>query len=98
MVGEKIEVYRKKLADESITEDFRKKFTSILAYLISQRRFIKGAIAANGFDIEESLLKIAAEKAITEAHIKGIATTHGDDGGIYRLDPNGRKQYIVKKK
>ena len=92
--GEKIEVYRKELADESITEDLRKELRSILAYLISQRRFVGKALVANGFDIEHLLLKRAAEEAISKTHRAGIASTHGDDGGIYRLHPDGRKEYI----
>lgn len=34
-----------------------------------------------------------AQKAIEEAHAAGLYTTHGDKKGIYRLYPDGRKEY-----
>ncbi len=96
-MAKKSGAYKKKLSDESKNKDLRKEFRCILAYLIRQQRFIEKAIAANGFDIEKLLLKRAAGEAIAKAHGAGIATTHGDDEGAYRLYPNGEKEYIVKK-
>ncbi|MDR7867751.1 MAG: hypothetical protein RIN56_13135 [Sporomusaceae bacterium] len=96
MVGEKIGTYKKKFSDESKNKDLRKEFRS-MAYLIKQQRFIEKALAANGFDIEKLLLKRATGEAIAKAHGAGIATTHGDDEGVYRLYPNGEKEHIVKK-
>jgi hypothetical protein len=40
------------------------------------------------------IVKEAARKAIAETHAAGRPSTHGDDNGIYRLYPDGRKEYI----
>jgi hypothetical protein len=43
---------------------------------------------------EEALLKEAADEAIAKTHAAGLPTTHGDEKGVYRLYPDGRKEYI----
>ncbi len=43
---------------------------------------------------ERQLLHQAARTAIQEAHQAGLATTHGDDKGVYRLHPDGRREYL----
>lgn len=47
-------------------------------------------------DEKEALLKEAAEEAIAEAHAAGRPTTHGDEKGVYRLYPDGHKEYIKR--
>ena len=44
----------------------------------------------------EALLKEAAAEAIAEIHAAGLPTTHGDEKGVYRLYPDGRKEYIKR--
>ncbi len=43
---------------------------------------------------EKQLLRQAAKSAIKKAHVAGLATTHGDDRGVYRLLPDGSKEYL----
>jgi hypothetical protein len=46
---------------------------------------------------KEELEKMAGQatrKAIKETHALGLPTTHGDDKGVYRLYPDGHKEYI----
>jgi 4-alpha-glucanotransferase len=42
----------------------------------------------------EALLAEATHKAIKETHALGLPTTHGDDKGVYRLYPDGHREYI----
>lgn len=42
----------------------------------------------------DAIVKEAARKAIAETHAAGRPSTHGDDKGIYRLYPDGHKEYI----
>ena len=42
----------------------------------------------------EAMLSEATHKAIAETHALGFPTTHGDDKGVYRLHPDGHKEYI----
>jgi len=37
----------------------------------------------------------ATKKAIAEDHAAGRPTTHGNEHGIYKLYPDGRKEYIT---
>jgi hypothetical protein len=46
---------------------------------------------------KEDLEKMAGQatrKAIKETHALGLPTTHSDDKGVYRLYPDGHKEYI----
>lgn len=48
---------------------------------------------------KEELLKRYSEathKAIAKQHALGFPTTHGDDKGVHRLYPDGRKEYIER--
>lgn len=42
----------------------------------------------------DEIVRAAAKKAIAETHAAGRPSTHGDDKGIYRLYPDGHKEYI----
>lgn len=42
----------------------------------------------------EAVYGEATGKAIKKHHAAGSFTTHGDGKGVYRLYPNGRKEYI----
>lgn len=42
----------------------------------------------------EALLAEAAQEAIAKAHALGLPTTHMDEKGVYRLYPDGHKEYI----
>jgi ribosomal protein L5 len=42
---------------------------------------------------QEEMLSRATKAAITRAHALGLATTHGDGKGIYKLYPDGHKEY-----
>lgn len=42
------------------------------------------------------LFEKAAEKGIAETHALGAPTMHEDKKGIYRLYPNGRREYVEK--
>lgn len=42
---------------------------------------------------KETLLSEVGKTAIAEAHALGLATTHGDEKGIYKLYPDGHKEY-----
>lgn len=42
----------------------------------------------------ESLLTNVGKRAIQETHAAGQPTTHGDGDRIYRLHPDGRKEYL----
>lgn len=46
------------------------------------------------WDNLDKVFKEAAQKAITETHAAGRASTHGDSKGIYHLYPDGKKEYI----
>lgn len=50
------------------------------------------------FDMEDSeqdqIVARATSEAVKKVHAAGFPTTHGDDKGIYRLYPDGRKEYI----
>ncbi|MEI6155063.1 MAG: hypothetical protein WCQ90_13360 [Deltaproteobacteria bacterium] len=46
---------------------------------------------------KEELEKLAGQatgKAVKETHALGLPTTHGDDKGVYRLYPDGHREYI----
>jgi HSP90 family molecular chaperone len=43
---------------------------------------------------QEEILGRASKAAITNAHALGLATTHGDEKGIYKLYPDGRREYV----
>ena len=51
----------------------------------------KEALSAQ--DVLDALRK-AAKSGIAEAHAAGLATTHGDDKGVYKLYPDGHREYI----
>jgi hypothetical protein len=55
---------------------------------------IKKPFFAMSKDEKEALLKEAADEAIAEAHAAGRPSTHGDEKGVYRLYPDGHKEYI----
>ncbi len=57
---------------------------------------IKKSFFAMSGDEIEALLKEAAAEAIAEAHAAGRPTTHGDEKGVYRLHPDGHKEYIKR--
>ncbi len=42
----------------------------------------------------QAIAQEAVRKAIAEHHAAGRYTTHGDNKGIYRLFPDGHKEYI----
>jgi len=42
----------------------------------------------------EKCLGEATRKAIAETHAMGRPSTHGDNKGVYRLYPDGHKEYI----
>ena len=42
----------------------------------------------------EAVYGQATRKAIKKHHAAGRFTTHGDEKGVYRLFPDGRKEYI----
>ncbi|MBA4391666.1 MAG: hypothetical protein C0399_12135 [Syntrophus sp. (in: bacteria)] len=42
----------------------------------------------------EALYGEATRRAIKKHHAAGLFTTHGDEKGVYRLYPDGRKEYI----
>ena len=42
----------------------------------------------------EALYGEATRHAIKKHHAAGRFTTHGDEKGVYRLYPDGRKEYI----
>jgi hypothetical protein len=42
----------------------------------------------------EAIYGDATEKTVEKHHAAGRFTTHGDDKGVYRLYPDGRKEYI----
>lgn len=42
---------------------------------------------------KEKIFARATKAAIAEAHALGLATTHGDGKGIYKLYPDGRREY-----
>jgi hypothetical protein len=44
----------------------------------------------------EAMLSEATHKAIAETHALGLPTTHGDNKGVYRLYPDGHKEYIER--
>ncbi|MGD0237475.1 MAG: hypothetical protein ABSC55_23465 [Syntrophorhabdales bacterium] len=44
----------------------------------------------------EALLKEAAAEAIAKTHAAGLPTTHGDEKGVYRLYPDGHKEYTKR--
>lgn len=44
----------------------------------------------------EEILTATGREAIARIHAMGLPTTHGDDEGIYRLFPDGHKEYIDK--
>lgn len=48
---------------------------------------------ATGEEIE-SVFRSAAKDAIARTHAMGRPSTHGDEKGIYRLYPDGHKEYI----
>jgi hypothetical protein len=41
----------------------------------------------------EKMLSGVGKSAIARAHALGLATTHGDGKGIYKLYPDGHKEY-----
>lgn len=43
---------------------------------------------------KERLFQEAVREEIAEHHAAGRPTTHGDGKGVYRLYPDGRKEYI----
>lgn len=47
-----------------------------------------------GKDEIEALYGEATGEAIASTHAQGFPTTHADDRGIYRLYPDGHKEYI----
>jgi len=53
----------------------------------------KGFLEMSKAEIE-TLYGEATSKAIKEHHAAGRFTTHGDEKGVYRLYPDGRKEYI----
>jgi hypothetical protein len=42
----------------------------------------------------EAVYGDATKKAVEKHHVAGRFTTHGDEKGVYRLYPDGRKEYI----
>ena len=44
----------------------------------------------------EKLAGEATSAAIARQHALGLPTTHGDDKGIYRLYPDGHREYIER--
>jgi len=42
----------------------------------------------------EDFFGTATREAISKIHAAGLPSTHGDDKGVYRLHPDGRKEYI----
>jgi len=46
---------------------------------------------------KEAFLGEATKAAIADAHTKGRYTTHGDEKGVYRLYPDGHKEYLNAK-
>ena len=67
--------------------------------LIEKYTHEKSKSKKNGF-LEMSKTEIEAvygeetRKAIKKHYAAGRFTTHGDEKGVYRLYPNGRKEYI----
>ncbi len=49
-----------------------------------------------GKEEKEKALGEVTKKAIAEHHKAGRATTHADVKGIYKLFPDGRKEYVKK--
>ena len=51
------------------------------------------------FDLEDAevdaIVKSAAKSAIARTHEAGRFSTHEDEKGVYRLYPDGHKEYIV---
>jgi hypothetical protein len=47
---------------------------------------------------KEDLFNKGVKQAIEEHHAAGRATMHADEKGIYRLYPDGSKQYIEEAK
>lgn len=46
----------------------------------------------------EKLLKDGTKKIIKKAHADGQPTAHGDENGIYKLYPDGHKEYVERDK
>ena len=42
----------------------------------------------------DAIVKSAAASAVARTHAAGCFSTHGDEKGVYRLYPDGRKEYI----
>jgi len=43
---------------------------------------------------KEAVALGAVKKAIADTHAAGRPSTHGDEKGVYRLYPDGHKEYI----
>lgn len=46
---------------------------------------------------QEAFFGQATRAIVDKAHAKGRYTTHGDEKGVYRLYPDGHKEYLDAK-
>lgn len=46
--------------------------------------------------LQEKIFGEATKEAIASAHAAGLYTTHGDDKGVFRLYPDGHREYITE--
>ncbi len=46
--------------------------------------------------LQERIFGEATKEAIASAHAAGLYTTHGDDKGVFRLYPDGHREYITE--
>ena len=74
----------------------RKKDLEFMKSNTDNKLRISKSFFAMSKDEKEALLGEAAAEAIAEAHAAGHSTTHGDEKGVYRLYPDGHKEYIKR--
>ena len=46
--------------------------------------------------LHERIFGEATKEAMASAHAAGLYTTHGDDKGVFRLYPDGHKEYMTE--
>jgi hypothetical protein len=91
-----VETYRefkKVCADEDT--NMRAKLLQLMGQAIAAGNEAKKSFFAMSAEERTAMYAEGVHAEAARHHVEGRYTTHGDENGVYRLYPDGRKQYVI---